>query len=294
MRIAFIGSVESSRTALVRLISLKAQVAGVLAPAASAFNSDFCDLAPVARSAGIPFRTVTDINAPSNVKWLRKLGPDIIFCVGFSQLIKRDILSLAPMGVIGFHPALLPENRGRNPIAWALALGLKYTGSTFFFMDEGADSGDILSQRKVRIMYGDTARTLYDRVMKTAVSQIGEFLPLLERGRFPRRKQKNAAANYWRKRGHDDGAIDFRMGSGDIYNLVRALAKPYVGAHVRYRGGEVKVWKAEEVSCRRANIECGKVLESGRAGVVVKCSGGAIALINHEFKALPKAGDYIL
>ena len=52
------------------------------------------------------------------------------------------------MGILGYHPSLLPFNRGRHPIIWALALGLKETGSTFFFMDENADTGDIVSQKK--------------------------------------------------------------------------------------------------------------------------------------------------
>ena len=68
------------------------------------------------------------------------------------------ILDLAPLGIIGFHPAALPRNRGRHPIVWALVLGLEETASTFFFMDKGADTGDILSQEKIKTDAGPSGR----------------------------------------------------------------------------------------------------------------------------------------
>jgi len=64
-----------------------------------------------------------------------------------SSLLKKELLSLPPNGVLGYHPAKLPQNRGRHPLIWSLVLGLEESASTFYFMDEGADSGDILSQK---------------------------------------------------------------------------------------------------------------------------------------------------
>ena len=87
------------------------------------------------------------------------------------------MLTLPSLGLVGYHPALLPQNRGRHPIIWALALGLEETGSTFFFMDEGADTGDILSQRRVPITPEDDAGTLYDKLTTTALDQINAFCP---------------------------------------------------------------------------------------------------------------------
>jgi methionyl-tRNA formyltransferase len=84
------------------------------------------------------------------------------------------------LGVVGFHPAALPENRGRHPLIWALVLGLEETASTFFFMDEGADSGDLLSQRRISIEPADDAGSLYARITEVAMCQIREFVPLLE------------------------------------------------------------------------------------------------------------------
>ena len=81
------------------------------------------------------------------------------------------------MGVLGFHPSELPKNRGRHPLIWALALGLKKSASTFFFMDEGIDSGEILSQKIFDILSNDDAQSLYDKMSNNALQQIEEFLP---------------------------------------------------------------------------------------------------------------------
>jgi len=157
MRIAFIGAVMFSDKVLAHLIAMNAQVVGVCTLETSAANTDHVDLTPRAAAAGIPTRYTPDINSPGTLAWVAALKPDVIFCFGWSRLIKRQMLDLAPLGVVGFHPAALPMNRGRHPLIWALVLGLTETASTFFFLDERADSGDILSQATVPIAAVDTA-----------------------------------------------------------------------------------------------------------------------------------------
>lgn len=293
MKIIFIGTVEFSYKALKKLIELNAEIVGVCTKKKSDFNSDFEDLTPLCKKADIPFKYVNDINSNENIDWIRSLSPDIIFCFGWSNLIKKDLLNLSKMGVVGYHPALLPKNRGRHPLIWALALGLNDSGSTFFFMTEGADDGDILTQEKVEILYEDDAKSLYDKVSNIALRQIETFLPKLQNNSFETIKQNNDLANVWRKRGKVDGKIDFRMTSRAIYNLVRALTKPYVGAHVEYNGQDISIWKVEEVEFDQNNIEFGKVLENDGKSIVVKTYDKAIKIIDHGFKDLPKVGEYL-
>lgn len=293
MRIVFIGVVEFSKHTLLKLIDLKADVVGVCTKNESTFNSDFADLGYICKQNSIPCHYFNDINSQDSIKWIRELKPDIIFCFGLSSLLKDEILKLAPLGVIGFHPAKLPQNRGRHPLIWALALGLKSTASTFFFMDSGADSGDILSQKSIKISQKDDANTLYTKVIDTALKQISEFLPLLESGNFKRIKQNEKLSNIWRKRSKLDGCIDFRMSSLGIYNLVRALTKPYAGASLIYKDKDIKIWKATIVKNNQKNIESGKILRSNKRGILVKTYDGAINLIKHDFEILPKVGEYL-
>ena len=293
MKIMFIGTVEFSYKALKKLIELNAEIVGVCTKKKSDFNSDFKDLTPLCKKVDIPFKYVDDINSNENIDWIRSLSPDIIFCFGWSNLIKKDLLTLPKMGIVGYHPALLPKNRGRHPLIWALVLGLSDSGSTFFFMTEGADDGDILSQEKVKILYEDNAKSLYDKVSNIALRQIEDFLPKLQNNSFKTIKQNNDLANVWRKRGKVDGKIDFRMTSRAIYNLVRALTKPYVGAHVEYNEQDISIWNVEEVEFDQNNIEFGKVLENDGKSIVVKTYDKAIKIIDHGFKELPKEGEYL-
>ncbi len=293
MRIIFIGTVKSSAVFLQKLINLNADIRGVVTKKEASYNADFVDLTPICRENNIPFIFTNNVNDNDTISWIQAKKPDIIFCFGFSALLKKPLLELAPMGVVGFHPAALPKNRGRHPIIWALALGLTETASTFFFMDEGADSGDILSQKPIAIDYSDDASTLYKKILKAGQQQIEEFLPLLENGTFPRIEQDDSKANYWRKRSKEDGRIDFRMCKSTIYNLVRALTKPYVGAHIIYQGKEIKIWKAQEIEFDGSNIEPGKILKIKGNTVTVKCADGAVALLEHEFETLPCEGEYI-
>lgn len=293
MRIVFIGTVEFSLQALNTLIDIDANVVGVCTKGTSSFNSDFANLIPSCEKSDIPYNLVDNINSKENINWIDNLKPDIIFCFGWSSLIKKELLALAPMGVIGYHPAKLPQNRGRHPLIWVLVLGVKKSASTFFFMEEGADNGDILSQIKFDISYEDDASTLYQKVISIALEQIKIFVPQLQAKKYARVKQNHNLSNTWRKRGKPDGIIDFRMSSRAIYNLVRGLTKPYIGANVIYKGKDIIIWKVEEVKIDMNNIEPGKILDIQDDRPLVKSYDGAILISEHEFIDLPKVGEYL-
>lgn len=293
MKVFFIGTVEFSKKALQKLIDLRVNIVGVATKRSSVFNSDFADLSPLCIRNNIPYKFIKDINGEVYIKWIKSLKPDFIFCFGWSNLLDAEVLKIPQEGTIGFHPASLPQNRGRHPLIWPLVLGLKKSASTFFFMDEGIDSGDILTQEYFTIDYKDNAGSLMKKVHKIALKQIEDFIPKLENRTYRCIPQDHSKANVWRKRTKKDGEIDFRMDSGAIYNLVRALTKPYVGAHLNYKNREIKIWQAEEKMVNLPNIEYGKVLDVKNRKVLVKCFNNAILLTKHEFKKLPKIGEYL-
>jgi methionyl-tRNA formyltransferase len=297
MKIVFMGCVAFSVSTLEHLLNLKdAQVVGVITRQSSPLNADFRSLEPLAIRAGIPCFFAEGNQQDGLATWIRDLSPDVVYCFGWSYLLKKDILALPRLGVIGYHPAELPRNRGRHPIIWALALGLPMTASTFFFMDEGADSGDILSREKVPIFFTEDAASLYERLTVTACRQITVFTAQLSSGRFPRIPQDHSMATTWRKRSMKDGEIDWRMSSRSIYNLVRALTRPYPGAHCVVDGSAVKIWKAEVADSLFPdvlNLEPGKVIKVGGSDVFIKCGEGVLRIIHHEFDKLPKEGTYL-
>ena len=293
MKILYIGSVQFSRGALDLLIRLEAEVVGICTLAWAPFNSDHVDLSELGQKHGIPVLLADDINSSKTVEWIRERAPDVIFCFGWSRLLGEDVRNLAPLGAIGFHPSALPKNRGRHPLIWPLVLGLRETASTFFFMDNGADSGDILSQRSLSIGDDDDAGTLYEKVTAIALLQIKDFLPQLSKGAYQRTVQDPKAANTWRKRGRNDGLIDWRMSARSIRNLVRGLTRPYVGASFMRSDLEVKVWRVTIIEGAPGNMEPGRVWRVTADGPVIKCGEDAVCLVATEPQLNVQEGDYL-
>jgi methionyl-tRNA formyltransferase len=293
MRIVFVGSVEFSDRLLVHLIHIGAEIVGVCTRRVDTKKSDYSDLSKTCNEFKIPWIYADDINSEYSKEWVKSLKPDIIFCFGWPKLLEKSFLELAPAGVLGYHPTLLPLHRGRHPLIWALALGLEQTGSTFFFMDTGPDSGDILSQEIVKIEFNDRARVLYEKLLITAMNQISVFLPQLETGKYVTVKQDEDKSSNWRKREKFDGQIDWRMSKKSIYNLVRSLSEPYPGASFFSDGTEVKIWKVEMLEGETIGQEPGKVVGVDGTFPIIQCGDGAIRLLDFEPKIEIRVGAYL-
>ena len=295
MKVGFIGCVDSSHSALKALIKEDyLDIVGVVTKKTSTINSDFTDLSPLCNKEKIPYIFYNN-DIEEIYKFFHSKNPEVIYCIGWSHLLPAKVLNVPKHGVIGFHPAKLPSNRGRHPIIWALALGLEETASTFFKMDEGADSGDIVSQEIIKIEESDNSKSLYTKILSSLELQIPTISQKLFKGQLVYHKQDESLASSWRKRSVNDGIIDFRMTAKDINNLVRALAEPYPKAQFKYNNGFVKVGSAEIMRniCNQ-NVEPGKVIESSLNYISVKCSGvDAIKLMDIEYEDLPKLGEYL-
>lgn len=295
LKIGFIGCVKSSRMALEVLTSLDyVDVIAVITKQQSKVNSDFTDLTDICVARGIPFHYEDGKKKLDSVKFFEQFSFDVIYCFGWSYLLKDSFLKMTPLGVIGFHPAKLPQNRGRHPIIWAIALGLEETASTFFQMDEGADSGPIVSQKLIGIAIEDDSLSVYDKVLVEAKLQIIEFTYEIFINDLTLKVQDDNKANYWRKRSRKDGLIDWRMGPKPIYDLVRALAPPYPGAEFFYADKYYIVNKTELALGNYANnIEPGYILERAENSLLIKLSGkDAIWLKELEFDTA-QFGEYL-
>ncbi len=295
MKIIFIGCVESSLLFLKSLLREKCDVVAVITMKESKYNADYMDLTPLCEEYKIPMLYVKNINEEKSISYIRKRKADIGFCMGWSQLVSEDIINLFPRGMVGYHPAELPYNRGRHPIIWALALGLEETASTFFMIEKSADSGAILSQEKVEILYEDNAETLMNKLLHKGEKQVVDIVHDLEQGNAKLVEQNPNEGNTWRKRGKIDGQIDWRMSSNSIYNLVRALYKPYVGAHLVYKNKEYKVWKVSEIKDEQnkfKNIEPGKVLYVTPKSFVVKAGEDLVEVLESDLVEVTE-GQYL-
>lgn len=297
LNIALIGCVWSTDTAYDSISNIRnsnINLKLLITKKKSKFNSDFVNLSKKAKKDNIPVFYKENITSPQDeLKLLKKFDIDLIFVIGWSFLIKEPVLSEYKKRIVGFHPTNLPKNRGRHPIVWSLALGLKETASTFFLITEKADEGDILEQKKIKIGINDNAQSLYKKILAVMPSQIIKISTNFYKDRLTTFLNKNKNSNSWRKREKIDGKIDWRMSSENIYNLIRALSNPYHGAFFIFKGKEIKVWKSKIILNKEKNIEPGKILKNNKKNLIVKTGDNAILISKSEILEVLE-GDYCL
>jgi methionyl-tRNA formyltransferase len=229
-RVVFVGGLDDGRrTVEVLLAHPRVDLVGafVLDDAAGAGVSGFRTFDDLVRPPVL--RTISRIR--DHVDEIRNLHPDVVFVVGFSQIIPRALLEVPPLGVIGFHSAVLPGRRGCSPLIWAVVDGLTETGVTMFYMDAGIDTGDVIGTRSFPLEPEDYAADVLRKADDATIDLLEAHLDGVLDGTAPRTEQDGAASTYTRKRTPADGEIDWSRPAQEIVNLVRALAPPYPGAH---------------------------------------------------------------
>jgi methionyl-tRNA formyltransferase len=239
----------------------------------------------LARRFNAPLLETIDVNSEATIAAVRELEPDLIFVVGWSQLVGAEFIALATRGVYGMHPTLLPRHRGRAAIPWTILSGLATTGATLFeIVDPTADSGPIIGQIEVLVDADETATSLYEKQTAAHVALLREFVPKLLDGKAPRITQDESRASAWPKRSPTDGIIDWNTRAHFLYDWVRAQTRPYPGAF-SYLGDErIVVWQARAAALEQA-APPGTVVSGGRNEVVVACGEGALVLEEIETAA---------
>lgn len=293
MKTVFIGAVKFSEAMLKVVCRSKLEVTAIITTTQKNINSDYVDLTPLADLNHIPIYYIDDINNKISLDLIKSLAPDIILCFGWSRILKPEILKIPPLGALGYHPSLLPKNRGRHPIIWSLVLGLEETGSTFFLMNQEVDAGNIVSQVTVPINQLDNAETLYAKIINVAIGQLSSILLNLNLAIAEQTAPISYSSNIWRKRTEADGRIDWRMSCKAILNLIRGLYHPYPGAYFQYSNQKITVWEAEEVHHLSDNIEPGKILSSSLNEIIIKTGDCAIKITNFDPKVEILTGEYL-
>ncbi len=198
----------------------------------------------IAQEHNIEVLKINHINDTEVIEKIKEKEIDWLFIIGWSQIANLDVLNSPKFGVIGAHPTLLPEGRGRAAIPWAIIKGLSKTGVTFFKMDEGVDTGKILAQLEIPISEIENATTLYKKVDEAHVQLLLKTLPDLISRNYQLMEQDESKATYWEGRTPADGEIKPNMSIEEVDRLVRATTHPYPGAFYYDKdGNKVIVWE---------------------------------------------------
>src|SRR6266498_2224536 len=157
------------------------------------------------------------------IEEIRALQPDAIVVMAYGQILPREMLEIPRIACLNLHASLLPRWRGAAPIQAAIVAGDRETGITVMYMDEGLDTGDILLQRTIDILPGDTGGSLHERLAQIAPEALLESLEMLAKGIARRTPQDNASATYAPKLKREDGRIDWLEPAEVIERRIRAF-----------------------------------------------------------------------
>ena len=181
-----------------------------------------CPVKEVALEANIP--VYSPLNIKESYQEIIDKQPDIIITCAYGQIIPKELIELPHLGCINIHASLLPKYRGGAPIHHAILNDEKETGITIMYMDEGMDSGDIISKQSIRIEETDNLEALSNKLSLLGKEMIIKELPLIINHKNNREKQNLNEVTYAPiiKREHE--RIDFNKTAKQVFDLVRALS----------------------------------------------------------------------
>jgi phosphoribosylglycinamide formyltransferase-1 len=151
---------------------------------------------PFAHIAPGKYRTKLDEDAErAYIQRLTEADVDLIVLGGFMRILKGDFLKAFANRVINIHPSLLPAFPGLEAWKQALDHGVKVTGCTVHFVDQGVDSGPIIAQETVPVLEGDTPETLHARIQEAERRLYPAVIGALAEGRIAVKGRQTV----WRK-----------------------------------------------------------------------------------------------
>ncbi|MCJ7696566.1 MAG: methionyl-tRNA formyltransferase, partial [Anaerolineaceae bacterium] len=192
-------------------------------------------------------QTLKDENALLQIQaW----APDVIVVAAFGQILRSNVLNFPKFGCMNVHASLLPCWRGASPIQAAILNGDKTTGVTIMKMDEGLDTGPILTQREVSIPEDMTGGELSEKLADLGAELLVETLPLYIQGLIEPRQQNNGNATSTTRIKKSEGLLDFSDVAINLVRKVRAY-NPWPGTFFGFMDRNLKIHKAHvhEIVC---------------------------------------------
>ena len=283
IRLAFFGSPEFAIPTLRALIgSPWRPVVVVTQPDRPAGRSRKLTAPPVkiaAKEAGVPVIQPERLREPESVAALAAYKPNLQVIAAYGQIIRRAVLDLPAHGTLNVHASLLPRWRGAAPVAAAIRAGDSETGVTIMLVDEGVDTGAMLSKRPVPIRDTDTTGSLNARLAQIGAELLLETIPRWIAGEIVAEPQDESRATKAPRLQKEEGRIDWSESAAQIARTVRAFT-PWPGATTKLGDTLLRVLQAE----------AGPAVPGGKPGTVLKAEDwigvqtGAGILILHELQ----------
>jgi len=304
LRIVFMGTPDFAKEHLKALVENNFNVVGVFSredkPQGRGMKLTPPPVKEYAIEQNIPVYQPNKLrNNPEVIDVLNELNPNLIIVVAYGRILPKEVLDFPMYGAINVHGSILPKYRGAAPIQWAVINGDDETGVTTMYMDEGMDTGDMITISKVKIDKKDTYETVHDKLILVGVKTLIEDLYRLiqNNGKLERTKQPEdfTIAPMLSK---DNSRMDFNNTADSICNLIRGT-NPFPVAWCKL--DEERTYKIYEAEPVDFNVEheaaIGEIvaLSDKKNLFVIKCKDGFVNILKLKAPGtrLMTAAEYI-
>jgi methionyl-tRNA formyltransferase len=226
------------------------------------------------------------------IEGIRDLKPDVLVLAAYGQILRDNVLSIAPRGCIGVHASLLPRLRGAAPIATAILRGEGESGVSLMLTDPGMDTGAVIARTAVRLDPAETTTSLTEKLAVVGAELLLSTLPGWLAGEITPEIQNNNLATDAPPLTKDQSVLDWTSSAEELDRRIRAL-NPWPGTFTHFAGAMLKILEAVPVLEQQPQIEPGHVVLLP-GGIGIKTGHGVLLLktIQPAGKRAMSAQDY--
>jgi methionyl-tRNA formyltransferase len=201
----------------------------------------------LAQKFGLPVLQPLQVKDEGFLKTIYSLNPDMVVVAAFGQILPKAIIDFPKFWCLNIHPSLLPKYRGAAPLNWNIIRGETKTGVTIMSMDEGMDSGDILTREETPLGAAETYGELHDRLAKLGARLLIKTIEQVVAGTAHRQIQDPSCATFAPRLTKETGKINWHDSVFNIVNLIRGLC-PSPAAYTFMEGQALKIFTAAGAS----------------------------------------------
>lgn len=230
LRIVFMGTPDFAVGVLKKIVESGKSIVGVITapdrPAGRGRKLMRSAVKEYAMSQNLKVLQPPNLKDETFLKELKDLDANLQVVVAF-RMLPKVVWQMPEYGTFNLHASLLPQYRGAAPINWAIINREEKTGVTTFFIDEKIDTGEIIANKEVFIIKGETAETLHDKLMVEGSELVLETLKLIENGAVaPNPQPKSNDLKDAPKLTPENTRIDWQEPGAVIEAFIRGLS-PY-------------------------------------------------------------------
>ncbi|QQR91447.1 MAG: methionyl-tRNA formyltransferase [Myxococcales bacterium] len=297
LRTIFMGTPDFAVPSLKALAELTEVVAVVSQPDRPSGRGMKLKATPVkaaAQSLGLSVYQPERVKNQAFLDWFKSQRADLAVVVAYGRILSKKILVAPSLGCLNVHASLLPRWRGAAPIQWAIFHGDQRTGVTLMQMDEGMDTGDILSQMSTDIGPNESTGELAIRLAELGGDILRRDLLAVANHAISARKQDEELVTMAPLISKSDGDIDWHKSASDIHNQIRAM-HPWPCASTLARGKRIKIHRSRVLVSEGHSSEVGKVVRADEHGIEVVCGDGILVIeeLQLEGRSKLKAGAFL-